>query len=94
MSTDPNFPVLDFARPGDEYERIVQRDDMVTFRVDETDEWVNLPVRIVYVDDGLSGFVLEIGPYSVSGDDATKLINALSHYGHLSGDFKPVGGAA
>jgi hypothetical protein len=89
--TAPNFPVLDYERPGDEYERIVQRADLVTFRVDETDEWVNLPVRIVYVDDGLSGFVLEIGPYSVCGEDARLVANALAKFGQLSGDFRPVG---
>lgn len=94
MTNVHKFPVLDFDRPGTEDERIVQSDEMVTFRVDETDEWVNMPVRVLYVDDGISGFVFEVGPYSVDGADALTLANALIRYGRQSGQFRPTSGAS
>lgn len=67
--------------------RHVQCQRVVSMRVDETDGWIDVPVRSVFVDDGLTGWTFEIGPYSVCGSDATKLINALAEYGELSGEF-------
>lgn len=89
-----SFPTFDHPRPETGYhgagERHVQHETTVTMRVDATDEWITVPVRSVFTSDGLSGWSFEIGPYSISGPEATKLVNALAHYGKLSGDFKAV----
>lgn len=80
---------LDYTRPDyteDGCERHVMDGDNLTFRLDETDEWVNMPVRSVYDS---TGWTFEIGPYSISGTDARKLINTLARYGEMSGDFRP-----
>ncbi|MFH5209223.1 hypothetical protein ACHIPZ_13615 [Antrihabitans sp. NCIMB 15449] len=88
-----DFLVFDEARLGDA-ERHVQFERNVTMRVDATDEWISVPVRCVFTDDGLSGFTFEIGPYSVCGADARALANALANFGKVSGEFRAVGGAA
>lgn len=88
--------IFDFQRPTEGFdgagERHVQREDVVTMRVDETDEWIAVPLRSVFVDDGLTGWSFEIGPYSISGSDAATLINALADYGIRSADFHPKNG--
>lgn len=88
------IPKFDSPRPARGFdgvgERTIQHETTVTMRVDETDEWIDVPIRSVYLTDGLSGWSFEIGPYSIAGPDATKLINALAHFGRLSGDFKQV----
>ncbi|MGX9296080.1 hypothetical protein [Tsukamurella paurometabola] len=84
------IPVFDDDRSTDaEYagERHIDHEQMVTMRVDATDQWINVPVRTVLDDQG---WHFEIGPYSVVGSDATKLINELAHYGRQSGEFKAV----
>lgn len=93
-----NIPVLDWQRPDHGYdgvgERHVQFETPVDARVDETDSYVTFPIRAVFLDDGISGWSFEIGPYSMQGSDVTKLINALAEYGRLSGDFHRAGGDA
>lgn len=83
--------IFDFHRPDEDPEgcnRIVLDATSATFRVDQTDEWIDVPLRTVLVD-GL-GFRFEIGPYSIEGEDARRLINALDEYGRRSGDFRHV----
>ena len=63
----------------------------IAVRVDATDQFMRLPLRIVYTSDGLTGWRLEIGPYDVEGRDACTLANMLVEYGRLSGDFRPAG---
>lgn len=79
-----SLPIFDTTRPDPHDQRHVQHETAVTMRVDESDEWISVPVRAVFTavftDDGLSG-----GPYSISGSDATELVNALAHYGRLAG---------
>ena len=95
-----NFPTFDAPRlsPGidGDAERHVQLDTEITMRVDETDEWINVPLRAVYTDDGLTGWTFEIGPFSVFGADAMQLVNMLAQYGDISGDFRraPNGGVS
>ena len=87
-----SIPTFDAPRPDHGFdgvgERHVQHEATVTMRVDETDDWIDVPVRSVFISDGLSGWSFEIGPYSISGREATTLINALVHFGNLSGEFK------
>lgn len=89
---------FDSARPTNGHsgigERHVQFERVVRMRVDETDEWIDVPLRSVFTDDGISGWSFEVGPYSVEGADAVALINALAEYGRLSGDFRRAGGVA
>lgn len=80
---------FDYDRPDQDPEgcaRHVLDETKATFRVDQTDQWVTMPLRTV-ITDGL-GFAFEIGPYSIEGADARHLINALATYGRLSGDFR------
>ncbi|UEA61362.1 hypothetical protein LK459_11425 [Gordonia otitidis] len=86
-----SFPVFDSPRSDPHDQRHVQHESGVTMRVDATDEWITVPLRAVFTDDGLSGWSFEIGPYSVSGPDATELANAIAHYGRVSEDFRPTG---
>lgn len=85
------IPELDYNRPTEPIPgctRHVLDHTVVTARVDETDAWLNLPVRTVVID--AFGPAFEIGPYSVAGEDALALINALSRYGQLTGEFRHV----
>lgn len=86
------IPVFDMPRPetglGGVGERHIQDSCTVTMTVYATDAFIDVPVRAVYVDDGLSGWALEIGPYSIQGRDACKLANMLERYGRLSQDFR------
>lgn len=85
-----SFPVFDTPRDDNEAgQRHIQFETPVTMRVDATDEWITVPLRAVFTDDGLTGWSFEIGPYSVSGTEAVALINSLAAYGRLSGDFRP-----
>lgn len=86
-----SFPVFDTPRDDNEGtgQRHIQFETPVTMRVDATDEWITVPLRAVFTDDGLTGWSFEIGPYSVSGTEAVVLINSLAEYGRLSGDFRP-----
>lgn len=90
-----SFPVFDEPRADVGFdghgERHIRHEVAITARVDATDEWITVPVRSVFVSDGLTGWSFEVGPYSIGGPDATALVNALSHYGRLSGDFRPTG---
>lgn len=86
------FPVFDSSRPDPHDQRHVQHEADVTMRVDATDEWITVPLRAVFTDDGLSGWSFEIGPYSISGTDATQLANSIAHYGRVSEDFRSIGG--
>lgn len=89
------IPTFDSPRSSTGYggagERHVQHETTVTMRVDATDEWIEVPLRSVFTSDGLTGWDFEIGPYSISGPNAAKLINALAHYGRLSEDFEAAG---
>lgn len=81
---------LDYDRPDyDETsgERHILNFDRITFRIDETDEWCDMPCRTVFDD---RGHHFEIGPYSIAGTDALRLVNALSYYGRASGDYRHV----
>lgn len=90
-SDERGWPVFDMPRPDTGYDgvgqRHVQAATEITMKVDATDEFVRVPVRAVFVDDGLTGWALEIGPYSIACSDACDLANALRGYGQLSGDF-------
>lgn len=84
--TDNQFPVLDFDRgdmvdltgQGDMSARIVLREASVTARVDETDEWVDMPIRVVMIDS--AGPAIEIGPFSFTGRELAAIGNAIGEY--------------
>lgn len=86
LNDSGGWPTLDMPRP-DSGDRHVQHATSVTMRVDATDQFIEVPVRAVFTDDGLTGWSLEIGPYSVAGPDACALANALVGYGQLSGEY-------
>lgn len=86
----PDWPTLDIPR-DDDPDRHVQASTAITVRVDATDQFMRLPLRIVYTSDGLTGWRLELGPYDLEGRDACRLANMLVEYGRLSGDFRPAG---
>ena len=85
-------PIFDVRRPDPHGQRHVQRETAVTMRVDATDEWIVVPLRTVFTADGASGWSFEIGPYSISGSDATVLANAIAEYGRASKDFHRIEG--
>lgn len=77
-------PVLDYDRgqrvslTGDgvlDAERHVLEQHWHTLRTDETDGYLNLPVRAVLID--AAGPAVEIGPWSVSPDEAQLLADSL-----------------
>ncbi|MCZ4276254.1 hypothetical protein [Rhodococcoides yunnanense] len=70
----------------------VQREFVATVGVVGSEDWAHIAVQSVFVENG-SGFEFRVGQYRFFGPDATRLINELAHYGQISGDFKPVGGA-
>lgn len=86
------FPIFDLRRPDPHDQRHVQHETAVTMRVDATDEWIVVPLRSVFVDDGLTGWVFELGPYSISGSDAAVLANSIAHYGRASEGFRRIEG--
>lgn len=75
------FPVLDSLRPatgfGGAGQRHVQSERTITVRVDETDEYITVPLRSVFTDDGLTGASFEVGPYSLDREDAFSLLESL-----------------
>ncbi|UQE74237.1 hypothetical protein MYK68_16115 [Gordonia sp. PP30] len=81
------------AQRGDD-QRHVQHEMNLTVRVDETDEFITVPVRTVFTDDGLIGWTFEFGPYSLSDADVRNLANAVAHFGRVSGEFHPIEGGA
>ena len=85
-SGDAGWPVFDHPR-DDESIWHVQREIEIIVRVDSIDQFVRMPIRIVFVDDGLSGYRLEFGPYSVEGPDACALANMIVQYGEISETF-------
>lgn len=90
----PTYPRFDHDR-GDEEDgmaRHVLDADQITVAADITGDWLTVPIRTVFVD--VMGPRFEFGPFSVSGSDATKLVNALARYGEMTGEFKPRQGVA
>ena len=74
------FPVLDFDRETDEYRsesRYVMNERVIEPSVDETDQFVAMPVRF-----GIHsmGSFFEIGPYSLTESDVASLHGALQSY--------------
>lgn len=77
-------PVLDYDRgprvslTGDgvlDAERHVLEQHWHTLLTDETDDYLNLPVRAVLIDP--AGPAVEVGPWSVSPDEARLLAASL-----------------
>lgn len=88
------IPAFDEERHLEVGERHVQFERSITMRVDATDDWISVPLRCVFTDDGLTGWSFEIGPYSVADADVRQLANALAHFGQLSGEYRIAGGAS
>ena len=76
----PDFPVLDAPRPPhEEFGRMI----MDTFgfvepRIEETDSWVSMPLRLVH--DQIASWHLECGPYDFDRCDIEALRAAIAGY--------------
>jgi hypothetical protein len=51
-------------------------------RLDETDYWCTMPVRLTH---SASGFGLEVGPYDLAHDDIKTLWDAIQSYNDAIG---------
>ncbi|QDQ93740.1 hypothetical protein FND50_25260 [Rhodococcus sp. WB9] len=89
------FPVLDFDRDGHpelSVSRHVLLERVIEPTVDETDEFVTMPVRVII--NSMSPAV-EIGPYSLCETDIAALHQALTHFiCNFPESFKRVPGGA
>jgi hypothetical protein len=92
MTTPPqppfDFPVLD--APRTEATRSCGRVvlDFLGYiepRIDETDYWCNMPVRLTHT---VAGFALEVGPYDLDAADIRKLREAIASYDQAIGRGK------
>ncbi|MGW6655662.1 hypothetical protein [Rhodococcus sp. NPDC055024] len=72
LPDDPAHPSIDGAA---RYPVGVQGTCLL--RHDATDEFVNVRVAGVYVDDGLTGTIVELGPWSMSPLEAKQLGETL-----------------
>lgn len=69
------IPVADFTRPDNRDFETIEELGTVTANVDETDEFVDLPVRLClhYCEP-----VIEVGPYSLDAAEIEKLRQMLA----------------
>lgn len=76
------YPILDGPRANADAElsRFVIDDELqpVTPWIDETDSYVELPLRVVYHQG--SGVHVELGPYSMDESDIERLRAAITAY--------------
>jgi len=91
--SENRFPILDFDRYTDpEFAggREVIDEKWIEPAVDETGEWITMPVRTVFDSTGPR---FEIGPYSLTESDIATLHNALlTHIRTFSNDFRRMNG--
>ncbi|NTY58677.1 hypothetical protein [Mycolicibacterium sphagni] len=76
-----DFPLLDanYAAANAEVGREVVADlGVIEPRIDETDSWITLPMRLVY--DQAGGLHIELGPYAIDQRDIAKLREAIRQY--------------
>ena len=77
--TTPGFPVLDAPRTTDDFNRtIADVFGYVEPRIEETDDWVSMPVRLVY--DQAAGWHLQVGPYDLDRADIEVMRRAIAAY--------------
>lgn len=81
------FPILDAPRlyANNMLHRTVVDDfGFLEPYTSETDSWFALPLRLVHDDAG--GRHLELGPYSLNGDDVELLRAAIAAYDRATGE--------
>jgi hypothetical protein len=84
------FPVLDAPRlyANNQLGRVIfDRFGDVEPYVEEVDSWIAMPLRLVH-DQG-AGWHLELGPYSLNGDDIERLRAAINSYDQATGGTAP-----
>jgi hypothetical protein len=84
------FPVLDAPRlfANNQLGRVIfdSFGDIEPY-VEEADYFIAMPVRLVH-DQG-AGWHLELGPYSLNGDDIERLRAAINSYDQATGGTAP-----
>lgn len=81
-----DFPLLDADRAVANAELgrdVIAELGAVEPHIDELDSWCTLPLRLVV--DQAAGMHLEIGPYSITGDDIERLRAAIKAYDQAVG---------
>jgi hypothetical protein len=82
----PDFPVLDAPRPVANAELgrvIIDFFDYLEPHIEELDDWISLPLRLIYSQ--ADGFGLELGPYTLGRADIERLRAAIAAYDQASG---------
>lgn len=79
--THTDFPILDadYSAANEHCGRVIL--DWLGYiepHIDETDDWVAMPVRLVHTATG--GFGIELGPYSLGTKDIDRLRRAITAY--------------
>lgn len=90
-----NFPVLDasYAEANTElFRTVLENLGVIEPRIDETDSWCAVPLRIVH--DAASGVHLELGPYALDPADIERLRAAIERYDAVTGAADFAGGPA
>ena len=82
ITTVTNFPILDSPHDNTGGRVVIAEYGLLQPRIDETDWWCAMPLRLAIGDPGL---VLEIGPYSLDEQEVARLQAALSAYGRAAG---------
>lgn len=81
-----DFPILDAPRTADVGREVIRDIGHIEPRIDETDEWVTMPIRLV-TSQGV-GIYLELGPYDLNARDIATLVDAIGAYYRNVGDHE------
>jgi hypothetical protein len=73
-----DFPILDAPYTNTPGRAILGCHGFISPYIDETDDWVNLPLRLVH--SPTNGLHIEIGPYSLNVVDIRRLRDAINAY--------------
>jgi hypothetical protein len=78
-----DFPILDGPRT-DEFGRVVIDDlGVIEPYIDEVESWITMPIRLVL--GPLTGWLIEVGPYSLDEVDIEYLRAAIATYDRATG---------
>ena len=82
MTADNNTPapfdILDADRNNEFNRFVLSHLGSIEPRIDETDDFVSMPMRLVY--DQAAGWHLELGPYDLSRADIDRLRQAIAAF--------------
>lgn len=72
-----DFPILDGPRT-DEFGRVIDDLGVIEPHIDEVDLWITMPMRLLH--GPLTGWLIEVGPYSLDEIDIMRLCAAIATY--------------